>query len=356
MISKPEAVRVASILEGLDKNPPGAEVFEAFDELDALPADVVRAVLTSVTGPQPAPEQLDEATREAHGFPPPPLVLVCTRASKPSRAEELNRIEQQQLRHAGMMWDGQDLPASQRLAPNGGEASFAGALELKTFSGDGVALFDALLYGQGSGAIFKTGTSDCVGAVAYGVVEMKDKRARVGLQAVLETPPPAAIAKAAIPVQAELFPREVLMPPALAPVAKRPATVKKAVAKKPVAKKAAKKAVAKKPVVKKAVVKKAVAKKAVAKKAVAKKAVVKKAVAKKAIAKKAVVKKAVAKKAVVKKAVVKKAVAKKAVAKKAVAKKAVAKKAVAKKAVAKKAVARKAIAKKAIAKKPVAKK
>ena len=198
VVAKPEAARVASILEGLDENVPGAEVFEAFEQLDDLPADVVRAVLVSVTGPAPDPDQLDAATRRAHGFPELPLVFRCTSALRPSVLEELNRVEQDQLRAAGTSWDGLDLPPSARIAPNGGEPSFAGALELKRFAfDDGTPALDVVLYGEGSGAIFDGGTSRIVGAIAYGVVEMKDKAARAGLQNVLSSQPdPAALARA----------------------------------------------------------------------------------------------------------------------------------------------------------------
>ncbi len=198
VVAKPEAARVASILEGLDENVPGAEVFEAFEQLDDLPADVVRAVLVSVTGPAPDPDQLDAATRRAHGFPELPLVFRCTSALRPTMLGELNRLEQEQLKAAGTSWDGLDLPASARLAQNGGEPSFAGSLELKRFSfDDGAPALDVVLYGEGSGALFDTGTSRLVGAVAYGVVELKDKAARTGLQNVLSSQPdPAALARA----------------------------------------------------------------------------------------------------------------------------------------------------------------
>jgi len=198
VVAKPEAARVASILEGLDENVPGAEVFEAFEQLDDLPADVVRAVLVSVNGPAPNPDQLDAATRRAHGFPELPLVFRCTSALRPTMLGELNRLEQEQLKAAGTSWDGLDLPASARLAQNGGEPSFAGSLELKRFSfDDGAPALDVVLYGEGSGALFDTGTSRLVGAVAYGVVELKDKAARTGLQNVLSSQPdPAALARA----------------------------------------------------------------------------------------------------------------------------------------------------------------
>ena len=197
VVAKPEAARVASILESLDDSEPGAEVFEAFEKLDELPADVVRAVLVSVTGPAPDPEQLDAATRRAHGFPELPLVFRCTSAVKPLALEELNRVEQDQLRAAGTCWDGLDLPPSARLLQNGGEPSFAGNLELKRFAfEDGTPALDVVLHGDGSGALFDAGTSRLVGAVAYGIVELKDKAARAGLQHMLASQPdPAALAR-----------------------------------------------------------------------------------------------------------------------------------------------------------------
>ena len=84
------------------------------------------------------------------------------------------------------MWDGPNVPAAARLAKDGGESSFAGSFEVKTFADlDGTPMFDVLRYGEGSGAIFAAGTPDAVGAVAYGVVEMTDRRSRVGSQDVL---------------------------------------------------------------------------------------------------------------------------------------------------------------------------
>jgi len=75
---------------------------------------------------------------------------------RPARVEDLQRVAQEQLRRAGTAWDGLDLPATARLARDGSESSFAGSLEVKTFTdADGTPMFDVLLYGEGNGAIFK---------------------------------------------------------------------------------------------------------------------------------------------------------------------------------------------------------
>ena len=324
MSDKPEAVRVASILNGLDKNPPGAEVFEAFEQLDDLPADVVRAVLVSLTGPAPDPEQLDAVTRRAHGFPAPPLLLRCTSASSPKAVEELNRIEQEQLRRAGTAWDGLDLPTSARLAKDGSEATFAGALELKSFAdADGTVSFDVVLHGEGSGAIFKGGTSEVIGAVAYGVVELSDKLSRVGVQAVLASKPDpaaearvkaAARAKAEAQAEADATARAEADARAKADAkaeassnaqaeatfSEQEPTTQKRVKKGPAAKRTAvKKVAAKKTAVEKVAAEKAAApKKVAAKKTAAKKTAAKKTVAKKTAAKKTAAKKTAAPKKV----------------------------------------------------------
>jgi hypothetical protein len=181
-----EATALIERLETLAKSD---DVFEAFEALDALPADVVGAALSERLGPVRAPEELDDATRLAHGFAAPPLVLCCTRVVKPARAAQLSGSEQEQTRSAGILWDGRDLPAEARLAKDAGDVSFAGTLEHRTIDDeDGVPLFDVVMHHGDSGAIFRAGSPDAVGVVADGVVEMSDARERRALQSALAQP------------------------------------------------------------------------------------------------------------------------------------------------------------------------
>ena len=84
-----------------------------------------------------------------------------------------------------------ELSAEERLD---GEStgSFAGTLEHRILAEAGagrtadVPCFDVLLYADEAGSIFRA-TTDLVGAIAYGIVEMKDRRARVAIQEALRT-------------------------------------------------------------------------------------------------------------------------------------------------------------------------
>jgi hypothetical protein len=300
-----------------------AEVSEAFWELDRLPVQLVRDALAAWLGPLPDMDRLDDATRRVHGLPLRPLVLRTLSVATDADILDLGETAEHQIRIAGSSWDGEDLPAEDRLD---GEVagSFAGTLERRVLgdaeSKNATPMFDVLRFNGDSGVVFAAGTTNVVAWIAYDKVEMRDRRVRIALEAALA--PGAELAAstkvAEVAMEASSIGDTVIEDTV---VAKKPAA-KKAVAKKAVAKKAvAKKAVAKKPVAKKAAAKKAVAKKSVAKKPVAKKAAAKKAVAKKSVAKKSVAKKPVAKKAAAKKPVAKKAAAKKPVAKKAAAKK-----------------------------------
>ncbi|AKV03363.1 Histone H1-like protein HC2 [Labilithrix luteola] len=359
------ALRAAKIVETLGEGPKSADVFEAFEELDALPSDVVKDAFEAWTGPAPDPERLDAATRKAHGFAPPALVLRLVRLERPTSTDKLPALEQEQLRLAGTAWDGLDLPAAERLAPNGGESTFAGTFERRTIVGtEESASFDVLLYRDGSGTIFRGDSTAIVGAIAYGVVEMSDRRAREGLQEALTQteakPLPVAVKVEIAEAPVVTIVEETTEPtPAKAPkkaAAKKVAT-KKVAAEKPAAKKAAakkvatKKVAAEKPAAKKAAAKKVATKKAAAKKTTAKKVATKKVTAKKPAATKIAPKKPTAKKAAVSKTTTKKPVAKKATAKKPAAKKIAAKKTAPKKPAAKKPVAKKATAKKPASKK-----
>ncbi len=366
-----DADRARAILSSLDRLS-SEEVFAAFEELDALPRDVVRAVLAVSTGPIPDPELLDDAIRRAHGFPPRALRLQTIAIVKDADIFDIGPVAEEQVRIAGKAWDGRDLPAEERLDEEV-EGSFAGTLEHHTLAEAGKPLFDVLRYAGDAGSIFRAGTAELVGAIAYDTVEMKDRRARVAIQDALAhgLVPEAMQAAEPAPVEVPVAASEVTTAPE--PAAKKPAAREPAASKtvKPAAKAAAEKAPAKKAAVKPAA--KAAAEKAPAKKATVKPAA--KAAAEKTPAKKAAVKpaaKAAAEKAPAKKAPAKASATKpdgkqttaaKATAKKPAAAKPAAAKPASKKAsataTAKKATAKSAPAKntkKATAKKPTSKK
>ena len=411
---------VASLGQGLES---ADDVFAAFEQLDALPAEVVRDALVALTGESATLDDLDDATRVALGMPPKPVVLRPIAIVRDADVLDLGRLVEAQVRAAGETWDGENREAVERLDGES-EGSFAGTLERLVLAPVPASAsvpdvtrpaFDVLLFQSDAGAIFESGTTKRIGAIAYGTVEMSDRRARAAVQTALAwakaNPPastpyylPGAEPKPE-PEPVEQAPETVAAPPdrdsdavsSAVPTRRvevpkkrkftqesfpwgggeKPADATKASPKKSASRKtkaaetdeaapkkttAKKKAAAKKEAPKKAAAKKEAPKKAAAKKEAPKKAAAKKAAAKKAAAKKEAPKKAAAKKAAAKKEAPKKAAAKKAAAKKEAPKKAPAKKAPAKKAVAKVAT-KKAAAKtvaapktKTVAKKAAAKK
>lgn len=271
-----DADRARAILTSLGELS-SEEVFAAFEELDALPRDVVRAVLAVSTGPLPDPELLDDAIRRAHGFPPRALRLQTIAIVKDADIFDIGPVGEEQVRIAGTSWDGRDLPAEERLDEEI-EGSFAGTLERHTLAEAGEPRFDVLRYAGDAGAIFRAGTAELVGAIAYDTVEMKDRRARVAIQDALARGLVLEAIKAEEPTTVDVpeeTAREVLAP--RKPTAKRSAAKatraasKTVVAKEPAAKTAASKAGAKKKAASKAGAKKKAASKAGAKKAPTKK-------------------------------------------------------------------------------------
>jgi hypothetical protein len=180
--------RARAIVRSLDSLS-SEEVFAAFEELDSLPADVVRAVLAESTGPAPDPELLDDALRKAHGFPPRPLGLKTIAIVKDADIFDLGDFAEEQIRIAGKSWDGRDLAAEERLDGEV-EGSWAGTLEHRVLAdaASNAPLFDVLLYGGDAGSIFRASTTELVGAIAGTTVEMKDRRARVAIQAAFAEP------------------------------------------------------------------------------------------------------------------------------------------------------------------------
>lgn len=202
------ADRARAIIDSLDKLS-SEEVFAAFEELDQLPSDVVRAALEGSTGPAPDPDRLDDATRRAHGFPARPLRLRTVAVTKDADIFDLGPVAEQQLRLAGKAYDGRDLEPEERLDGET-EDSFAGTLEHRVLvdadQPDAIPVFEVLLYAGDAGTVFRAGTTDIVGAIAYGVVEMKDRRARVAVQEALARPfepePPLSVLEQPAPQRA----------------------------------------------------------------------------------------------------------------------------------------------------------
>jgi hypothetical protein len=177
--------RAAAILERLRSSDSGsADVFEAFGDLDALPADVVHEALGAWLGPQPDLGRMDNATRLVQGLPLRPLRLRTIAITTDADVLDLGPVAEEQLRIAGKTWDGVDLAPEERLD---GElqGSFAGTLVRRVLADEDaptIALFDVLTFAEDSGLVFEAGTTRQLALITYGKVEMRDARTRSAIE------------------------------------------------------------------------------------------------------------------------------------------------------------------------------
>lgn len=80
----------------------------------------------------------------------------------PQTLADLSASERRQLRVAGKLYDGQDLPARRRIASDDPEECFGGFLTLWDVEVGGVHLYDAFVYAVDSGTVFRRGTTEVV--------------------------------------------------------------------------------------------------------------------------------------------------------------------------------------------------
>ncbi len=219
---------VATLSAGLASS---EEVFEAFAALDELDSNAVLAALRPWTGEASDLESLDDDLRRAHGFPLRRPRLRTRSIVRDADVLDLGPLAEEQLRLAGRSYDGRDLSAEDRLDGEV-EDSFAGTLELHTLADAGApddapARFEVYFFAGDAGAIFRAGTTEMIGGISYGAVEMKDRVLReaiaLALAAGVTEPSPAD-------VQAEPPAAAVEAPMAEERRAKK--TVKKVAAKK----------------------------------------------------------------------------------------------------------------------------
>jgi hypothetical protein len=167
----PDAHRAKAILASLEAgDPTSAAVYDAFWELDAMPAEEVRAALGVVL---------------------PEFRLRTVSIAKDADVLDLGPVAEEQLRLAGKSWDGADLAPEERLDGEV-EGSFAGTLERRVLAdadtpGDS-PLFDVLSFAGDSGVVFAAGTTNVVALIAYHKVEMRDRRTRDALESALAEP------------------------------------------------------------------------------------------------------------------------------------------------------------------------
>jgi hypothetical protein len=122
---------------------------------------------------------------------PPPIELVIASSLRPRSAADLSDVEREQVRIAGKNYDGFDLSAERRLTTmdRNDEQSFEGSLEVRHIAdASGQVRFDMLLYMIDGGAIFRAGTTESIGGICQGGVELlsKDLPLRTALQRVAD--------------------------------------------------------------------------------------------------------------------------------------------------------------------------
>lgn len=208
------------------------DVFAAFEELDHLPADVVKSALEPWLGPAPDPERLDDTLRRAHRLPLRAPRLRVLSSMRDADILDLGEIPEAQIKLAGKTWDGLELDAFERLDGERGD-TWAGSLERRVLGEQGdKPLYDAILFATGA-VVFRSGTTQVIAVVADNRVESTDKVARPALELALRdhifeepsedsVPSTVSATPVATPPPASMTFPDAPPPPSMEPV---PATV-----------------------------------------------------------------------------------------------------------------------------------
>lgn len=191
-----ERTRAEQIVARLREEPETAdEVFDAFQELDALPVDVVREAFEGWLGPQPTS--------------PPRPGLVILAETRDADILDLGSVAESQLRVAGRTWDGIDREPEERLDGEL-EDSFAGSLEHLVLGepSEKRPLFDVVRFFGDTGVVFRAGTLECLGFIADGRVDIVDTDLRETLTDALQPKPPETKAKAKAKAKTKAAPKK----------------------------------------------------------------------------------------------------------------------------------------------------
>jgi hypothetical protein len=205
----PEARRGRALLAALEHQLPTTAVDRGLALVDEFPSALLTEAILQYADHSDLPKRLvveklrvvakkHPIVAEALAGEPEPVDLRCTEFFKPARIDDLTEVQREQLRLAGKAWDGKDLAAEDRLAEDGGESSFTGLVQFRTLADmEGKPLFDALLYMGDSGSIYKTGTTERIGSVREGTLDIPDRALKEALQLVLYAPAPMSEPKPA---------------------------------------------------------------------------------------------------------------------------------------------------------------
>jgi hypothetical protein len=202
----PESRREAVLIDEIKRSLSDEAVIAILDKHPS--GEVVRALLAKQEPGSKRWKRLGSALRKqakkspviaqaldaALGSAPKSIKLVVASSRRPKTARDLTKVEREQLRIAGKGYDGLDLPADQRLAepkdPRQESPSFAGSLEIRHIAdAKGTVLYDMLLYMADAGSIFRAGTTESIGGINQGGVDLLEKQPalRTALQLAADT-------------------------------------------------------------------------------------------------------------------------------------------------------------------------
>jgi hypothetical protein len=100
-------------------------------------------------------------------------------------ADSLTPVQAEQVALSGRLYDGEDLPAEQRLSDDGDDEAVLGFCELWDVVADGVPRYEAWFYQADSGSIFLAGTAEVVAEIIQCGLQCPDPERRLELGAAM---------------------------------------------------------------------------------------------------------------------------------------------------------------------------
>ena len=147
---------------------------------------VVAALATLVPAHPEVGPRIDAALarRQADQQFDPGKLAVGERAS-PASVDAMSAGQREQLQTAGRLWDGRDLDAATRIAPEDeARGSLGGLLERVEITANGAHAYDVWLIADG-GTVFEAGTTAVVDSIAQNHVESSKLKLAKALQAIV---------------------------------------------------------------------------------------------------------------------------------------------------------------------------
>ena len=158
---------------------------EQMKELEPPGKKVVLAALTAAAAKDEDIAALVAAMKKRA---PKKIVLTCAKALQSPTLKKLSPEQQKQLRAAGKLYDGKDLPAADRLnTDRQNEQSFLSTLTIcELHDSKGKRAYDAFLYRVDSGTIFKASTTKVAAEIMQDSIECENEALADALHEVLK--------------------------------------------------------------------------------------------------------------------------------------------------------------------------